>query len=107
MRQPRSPDVALFVIFFLVFLVPLGFADIKGGGMTLWADVRDIFSGSPQWRGAVGRALVSLPCIAIAAAGLAWTAQVVAVWCGLRLTGRPKTPQAADYDDARTERRDD
>ena len=94
MRQSK-PDLALFAIFSLAAFAPLGFIDLVGDDRSFWGCVRAIGRGEflLGWMSCLGLMLT------IPAAGFGWWAQGFAVRRGLRLTGRPKTEQAADYEE--------
>lgn len=99
MRESQPPDYLLFAVISVAALIPLSFVDLSGGSgeFSLAGDVRAILGGHiPR----IGSALVTLAMIALPAAGLGWWLQGVAARRGLRLTRRPRTEQAADYDDA-------
>ena len=103
--MPRSdqPDFLLFAAFSLVVFVPLSFWDPLNMGDSLVECLRGIVRGSVQWRH-VGGLVCTAPMIAVPAAGFGWWAQGVAVRRGFTLRRRPRTDQAADYDDEPPER---
>lgn len=101
MRKSEPPDYVLFAVLFMAALVPLSFVDLLGAGgeRSLVGNIRQIIHGEHGWQNRIGGTLCLLPVLSVPAAGLAWWLQGVAVRRGLGLTRRPRTDQAADYDD--------